>query len=51
MDDSAAGDPIPDVHQQHVCFLFQKVLLCGVDDAFGRDWHPPVHTEKWRQGH
>lgn len=51
MDDCAAGDSIPDVHQQHVCFLFQKVLLRGVDDAFGRDWHPPVHTEKWRQGH
>lgn len=22
VDDAAAGDPAPDVHQQHVCFLF-----------------------------
>lgn len=51
MDDSAAGDPVPDVRQQHVCFLFQKVLLRGVDDASGRGGHPPVHIEKWRQGH
>lgn len=49
MDDAAAGDPAPDVHQQHVCFLFQKVLLRGLDDGPGARRHPAVHHEKRRQ--
>lgn len=49
VDDTFAGDPTPDVHQHHVCFLFQKVLLRCMDDAFGSDYNPPVHTEKRRQ--
>lgn len=51
MDDTVAGDPTPDVDQQHVCFLFQKVLLCRMDDVFGADFDPSVYTEKRRQRH
>lgn len=48
MDGTAAAVPTPDVDQQHVCFLFQKVLLRRLDDVPGPHRDPPVHTEKRR---
>lgn len=51
MDDTVAGYPTPDVDEQHVCFLFQKVLLCGMDDVSGFDFDPFVHTKERRQRH
>lgn len=47
---AAAALPTPAMDQHHVCFLFQKVLLRGLDDVPGPDFDPPVHTEKRRQG-
>lgn len=46
MDDTAAADPTPVVDQQHVCFLFQKVLLRGLDDVLGDGYDSSVHTEE-----
>lgn len=46
VDDTPAADPAPDVDQQHVCFLFQKVLLCRLDDVFGPGYDSSVYTEK-----
>lgn len=47
----AAGAPATVMDQQHVRFLFQKVLLCGVHDAAGRYRHTDLHSEKRWQGH
>lgn len=49
MDGAAAADSTPDVEQQHVCFLFQKVFLRRLDDDPGRVCDPPVYTQKRRQ--
>lgn len=46
--DSAAAGSTPDVEQQHVCFLFQKVLLRGLDDGLGSDRNSSVYTKKRR---
>lgn len=47
MDDSAAAaDSAPAVDQQHVCFLFQKVLLRRLDDVVGAVRDSSVYTEK-----
>lgn len=51
MDVAAAADSASDVDQQHVCFLFQKVLLRGLHDVPGADRDPPVHTEKRGERH
>lgn len=51
VDDTAAADSSPDVDQQHVCFLFQEVLLRRLDDVIGPNSDSPVHTEKRRQRH
>lgn len=51
MDGAAAADPTPDVDQQHVCFLFQKVLLRRMDDVPGPVCDPSVYTEKRGQRH
>lgn len=49
VDHTAAAGSAPDVDQHHVCFLFQKVLLRGLDDVFGFDHHPVVCAEERRQ--
>lgn len=46
---AAAAGPAPDVDQQHVCFLFQKVLLRRLDDVPGPGGDPSVHIEERRQ--
>lgn len=51
MDGTSAADPTPDVDQQHVCFLFQKVLLRRLDDAVGAGCDPSVYAEERRQRH
>lgn len=54
MDDTAAAAhdySAPDVHQQHVCFLFQKVLLRGLDDGLGPHRYTSVHTKERGQRH
>lgn len=51
MDDTATADSSPDVDQQHVCFLFQKVLLCRLDDDVGPDCDTSVYIEKRGQRH
>lgn len=50
MDGAPAADPPPDVDQQRVCFLFQKVILRRMDDVFGSFGYPSVHTEKRGKG-
>lgn len=49
LDGTAAAAAAPDVDQQHVCVLFQEVLLRRLDDAPGRGGHPDVYSEKRRQ--
>lgn len=51
VDVTAAAGSAPDVDQQHVCFLFQKVLLRRLDDVPGPDRDPAVHIEERRQRH
>lgn len=46
MDGTAAAGPAADVDQQHVCVLFQKVLLRGLDDASGAVRHSLVYPEE-----
>lgn len=38
------------VDQQHLCVLFQKVFLRGLDDVPGAARHPAVLPEERRQG-
>lgn len=51
MDGASAAVPSPDVDQQHLCFLFQKVLLRGLDDVPGLAGDPLVFAEERRQRH
>lgn len=50
MDGAPAACPPPDVDQQRVCFLFQKVLLRRMDDVLGSFGDPRLHTEKRGKG-
>lgn len=51
MDGAPAAVPTPDVDQHHLCFLFQEVLLRGLDDVSGPAGDPLVFVEKRRQRH
>ena len=51
MDDAAAAGPASVVAQQHICILFQKVFLRGLDDVLGADWDSTQHSQKRRERH
>lgn len=46
---AAAAVSTPDVDQQRVCVLFQKVLLRGLDDVPGHPGDSRMFTEKRRE--
>lgn len=50
MDGAPGARPPADVDQQHVCFLFQKVLLRRMDDVSGSFGYPSLHNEKRGKG-